>query len=117
MVVHAAGPRVTALPATFAALSDPTRLAAIRLLAEHPLRSSAVAEALSVSRAVASRHLRVLHEVGLVREEPVPGDARGRRYALEQAPLQQVRSFLDEIEAFWTEQLASFKAFAEGEGE
>ncbi|MCB9761646.1 MAG: winged helix-turn-helix transcriptional regulator [Alphaproteobacteria bacterium] len=101
------------LPDTFAALGEPTRLAIVRLLSEQPLRSSEIAEALQVSRAVASRHLRVLDRAGLVTASFSEADARARVYALSRDPLRDVRAFLDELEAFWGDQLAAFQAWAE----
>ena len=101
------------LSATFTALSDPTRLAMVRLLAREARRPSDIAEQLQVSRAVTSRHLRILHRAGVVDSLPLADDARGRIYALSRGKLGEVRGFLDELEAFWTDQLSAFKDDAE----
>ena len=42
--------------------------------------------------------------------------ARARIYRLRPEPFFAFRAWLDQIEAFWGEQLASFKAHAEGKG-
>jgi DNA-binding transcriptional ArsR family regulator len=101
------------LDRTFAALADPTRRAVIALLRSKPLRSSEMADALSTSRPAMSRHLRVLREAGLVEEESPNDDARVRMYQLRREPFSDLRSWLDEVEAFWAGQLAAFKAHAE----
>jgi DNA-binding transcriptional ArsR family regulator len=101
------------LDQTFAALADPTRRAVISLLREKPLRSSEMADALSTSRPAMSRHLRVLRMAGLVEEEGLVDDARVRIYQLCRAPFSELRSWLDEVEAFWADQLSAFKAHAE----
>jgi DNA-binding transcriptional ArsR family regulator len=101
------------LDQTFAALADPTRRAVIALLREKPLRSSEMATALSTSRPAMSRHLRVLRLAGLVEEEGQDDDARVRIYQLRRAPFSELRSWLDEVEAFWADQLSAFKAHAE----
>lgn len=101
------------LDQTFAALADPTRRAVIELLREEPRRSSDMADALSTSRPAMSRHLRVLREAGLVEEESTDEDARVRVYHLRRAPFAELRTWVDEVEAFWGDQLASFKAHAE----
>ena len=55
------------------ALSDPTRLKIVRLLAEttHPICVNAITQQLSVSQSAVSQHLRVLKQAGL---------AEGNRY-------------------------------------
>lgn len=104
------------LDQTFAALADPSRRAVIRLLQERPRRPSEIADALELPRPAMSKHLRVLREAGLVEEEVQRDDARGRLYQLRREPFEAVREWLDEVEAFWTEQLAAFKAHAERKG-
>ncbi len=102
------------LDETFLALGDPARLAVIRLLRKKPRRSSEIAAALSLSRPTTSRHLGVLRKAGLVEETTSEDDARGREYRLRPQPFAHVRSWLDEVEAFWGDQLGSFKAHVEG---
>jgi DNA-binding transcriptional ArsR family regulator len=55
------------------ALSDPTRLKIVKLLAEtnHPICVNAITQQLSVSQSAVSQHLRVLRQAGL---------AEGNRY-------------------------------------
>jgi DNA-binding transcriptional ArsR family regulator len=101
------------LDETFAALADPTRRAMIGLLREQPLRPSAIARALSMSRPATSQHLGVLRKAGLVTETISEQDARVRVYQLRPEPFSDLRAWLDEVEAFWGEQLAGFKAYAE----
>jgi DNA-binding transcriptional ArsR family regulator len=72
-----------------------------------------MAEALSTSRPAMSRHLGVLRRAGLVEEDGLEDDARARVYRLRRPPFSELRSWLDEVEAFWTLQLSAFKAHAE----
>lgn len=95
------------------ALADPARLAAIGLLRRQPLRSSEIARRLSLSRPQMSKHLQVLRRAGLVEERGDDEDARARIYQLRAAPFNELRAWLDEVEAFWTGQLQAFKAHAE----
>jgi len=101
------------LDATFAALSDPTRRAVIDLLRRQPRRAGELAEALAMSPPAMSRHLRVLRESGLVEEERPDDDARVRMLRLRAQPFDDLRDWLDELEQFWTGQLAAFKAHAQ----
>jgi DNA-binding transcriptional ArsR family regulator len=98
---------------TLAALADPTRREVIDLLRRKPRRASDIASALSMSKPAMSRHLRLLRKTGLVTKEELDDDARVRVYRLERQPFAELRSWLDEVEGFWTEQLAAFKARAE----
>lgn len=101
------------LDATFGALSDPTRRAVVDLLRRAPRRAGEIAETLGVSAPALSRHLRVLRESGLVEEERDDGDARVRVLRLRAEPFGQLRAWIDEVERFWSDQLASFAAHAE----
>lgn len=101
------------LDATFAALADPTRRAVIKALLKHPRRAGELAAQVSMSAPALSRHLRVLREAGLVVEESVPEDARVSLYRLDSAAIANARSWLEQVEAHWHEQLQSFKAYAE----
>jgi DNA-binding transcriptional ArsR family regulator len=98
---------------TFAALAEPTRRGVIELLRRKPQRASDIAKALRTSRPAMSRHLRVLRKAGLVREDGLEDDARARIYRLEHAPFEQLRGWLEEVEAFWSDQLDAFRAHAE----
>ena len=104
---------MSGLDATFAALSDPTRRAVVDLLRREPRRAGELAQALAMSPPAMSRHLRVLRESGLVEEERPEGDARVRLLHLRPEAFGELRRWVDEVEQFWSGQLASFKAHAE----
>ncbi len=76
------------------ALADPLRRDILWKLREGPLPAGAIAHAFPVSRPAVSRHLRVLREAGVVRDEAV---GRERVYRLEPAPLVQVAVLLAEL--------------------
>lgn len=101
------------LDSTLVALAEPTRREVIDLLRRGPRRASEIADSLGATRPAMSRHLRVLRKAGLVSEEELPDDARARVYRLERAPFTELRGWVEEVEAFWGDQLAAFKAHAE----
>lgn len=103
----------TSVDGTLAALSDPTRRAVVELLRGQPRRAGELAEALAMNAAALSRHLRVLRENGLIAGDNLDGDARVRLYRLRPEAFVLLRDWLAEIEAFWGEQLQSFKQHAE----
>jgi DNA-binding transcriptional ArsR family regulator len=100
------------LDATFAALADSTRRGVIDLLRKRPRRASDLADALGASKPAMSRHLRVLRDSGLV-EASSENDGRERIYTLRRAQFAQLREWIEDVEAFWTVQLASFKDHVE----
>jgi DNA-binding transcriptional ArsR family regulator len=102
-----------ALSRTFEALADPARLGVVRLLRRKPRRPSEIAEALSLSRPAMSKHLEVLRQAGLVEAELLDDDARARLYRLRPERFSELRDFVDEVEGYWGDQLASFKAHVE----
>lgn len=106
---------MTELDDTLAALADPTRRAVVDLLCEGPRRAGALAEALSLSPPAMSRHLKVLRKARVVEEDRgLEDDARVRVYRLRPEPLEALRSWVDEVSAFWEDQLAAFKQHVEG---
>ena len=77
-----------------AALADPIRRDLLRRLVGGPARVVDLAADYDVSRPAISRHLRMLGDAGLVRATTV---GRERHYALDVAPLAEVRSLIDEL--------------------
>jgi DNA-binding transcriptional ArsR family regulator len=73
------------------AIADPVRREILDMLRDAPRTAGAVAAAFAVSRPAVSRHLRVLREHGLVRDELV---GRERIYRLDPAPLAPVEAWL-----------------------
>jgi DNA-binding transcriptional ArsR family regulator len=98
---------------TLAALADPTRRRVVDLLRAGPLRAGELAEAFQISPPALSRHLRVLRSTGLVSEERIDDDARVRVYHLRRERFLELSRWLAELEASWTEQLASFRTHVE----
>jgi len=98
---------------TLTALADPTRRRVIELLQHGPRRSSELADGAGMSRPAMGRHLKVLRASGLVDVEFGPDDGRARVYALRTDRLVALQAWLDQVQAFWSEQLGSFKAHAE----
>ena len=74
-----------------AAIADPVRRRILELLRDSRLPAGEIAARFDISRPAVSRHLRVLRESGLVRDELV---GRQRFYALDPAPLDGLASWL-----------------------
>ncbi|KFC71002.1 Transcriptional regulator, ArsR family [Devosia sp. LC5] len=76
----------------FIALADPTRCRIVELLRAGPSPVHRLAAEFDISRPAISRHLRVLREAGLIREEK---SGRENHYALQAKRLTPVRKWLD----------------------
>jgi DNA-binding transcriptional ArsR family regulator len=94
----------------FEAIADPTRRAIVAVLAGEPAAVERIAAHFPVSRPAVSKHLRILHEAGVVRRE-----ARGRTnvYTLQPDALAEVKEWVEDI---WRGRLTLLKRLAEGDG-
>jgi DNA-binding transcriptional ArsR family regulator len=104
---------VNDLDETLAALADPTRRKVVDLLRKRPRRAGELAATVQMSPPAMSRHLRVLRATGLVQADPTEQDARVRVYRLRPERFVALQAWLDQVQAFWAEQLVAFKAHAE----
>ncbi len=104
---------VTEVDATLAALADPTRRRIVELLRERPRRAGELASEFAVTGPAVSRHLRILRRSGLVEERGIDADARVRVYQLRPEPLVALRAWVDQVQAFWSDQLDAFREHVE----
>ena len=86
----------------FEALAEPTRRRIVELLADGERGAGEIASHFSTSRPGVSRHLRVLHEHGLVTTRQ---SGTQRLYSLDPAPLEEVDEWLERYRSFWTNRL------------
>ena len=103
----------TLMDRTFAALSDPTRRAIVRRLAEEDnLSVSALAAPFErkMSLPAVSKHLRVLERAGLLEQRK---DGRIRRCHLQPEPLRQAHTWIAFYQKFWSNQLDALADFFE----
>ena len=92
----------------FNAIAEPQRRAILVLLrgGERPVTD--LARDLGMTQPQASKHLRVLREVGLVR---VRGDGRQRLYGLDARGLRPVHAWVGGFERFWNESFDRLDAY------
>jgi DNA-binding transcriptional ArsR family regulator len=106
---------VTDLDTTLTALADPTRRQVVDLLRQAPRPAGELAASVAMSAPAMSRHLRVLRASGLVEVRSDDDDARLRVYRLRREPFTALQAWLDQVQAFWSEQLGAFKAHVEAQ--
>jgi DNA-binding transcriptional ArsR family regulator len=92
----------------FAALGDETRLSVLaRLCDGEPQSIARLTAGTELTRQAVTKHLRVLEGVGVVRS------VRESLFALEPAPIEAARSYLDQVSRQWDDALARLKAHVE----
>ncbi len=94
------------------ALADPIRRQVVDELRLGPRRAGELADAAGMSFPAISRHLRVLRATRLVEVHALDEDARVRVYRLRAEPFVALRAWLDQVEAFWGDQLGAFSEYA-----
>ena len=82
----------------FQAIADPTRRGIIALIALQAMTPNAIAEHFDTSRQAVSKHLRILAECKVVRQEQ-----RGREiyYSLEIEKMREIDEWLEQYRKIW----------------
>ena len=82
----------------FQAIADPTRRAIIALIALQAMTPNAIAEHFDTSRQAVSKHLRILTECELVRQEQ-----KGREiyYSLEIEKMKEIDEWISQYRKIW----------------
>jgi len=82
----------------FQAIADPTRRAIIALIALQAMTPNAIAENFNMTRQAVSKHLRILTECELVKQ-----DQQGREiyYSLEIDKMKEIDNWLEQYRTIW----------------
>ncbi len=82
----------------FQAIADPTRRAIIALIALQAMTPNALAEEFHTSRQAVSKHIRILTECDLVKQEQ-----RGREiyYSLEIEKMKEIDKWIEQFRKIW----------------
>ncbi|MEV1077162.1 metalloregulator ArsR/SmtB family transcription factor [Streptomyces sp. NPDC050211] len=91
------------------AIADPVRREILMMLRRTPLTAGDIAARFAISRPAVSRHLRVLRESGLVRDQQI---GRHRRYSLVRPRLGDLAAWLTQFDtqrADWPQRLAALE--------
>jgi DNA-binding transcriptional ArsR family regulator len=80
----------------FQALSDPTRLKIVALLAGGPLNVTRIVDRVHVAQPAVSRHLRILREVGLIKDKRLGKEVE---YSLQPGRVMEMSVWLEDIGA------------------
>ena len=91
----------------FQAIADPTRRAIITLIAIHALTPNAIAEHFDTSRQAVSKHLRVLTECQLVKQEQT---GREIYYHLNPKSMKEVADFIEPFRQMWEKKFDNLDA-------
>jgi DNA-binding transcriptional ArsR family regulator len=93
---------------TLSALAESNRLKIVELLRDGPLTVGEIADRLGLGQPQASKHLRVLHEAGLVEVQPV---ANRRVYKLRPKPFNELDAWLGSFRRVMEERYDRLEAY------
>lgn len=96
----------------FQAIADPTRRSLLKLLSDREMPVTAISGHFPMSRTAVSKHLRILADAGLVKEQKV---GRETRYRLEPEPLLELKRWLAYYERYWENRLSVLKHYVESD--
>jgi DNA-binding transcriptional ArsR family regulator len=82
----------------FQAIADPTRRAIIALIAVQAMTPNAIAENFNTTRQAVSKHLRILTECELIKQEP---QGREIYYSLEIEKMKEIDQWLEQFRKIW----------------
>jgi DNA-binding transcriptional ArsR family regulator len=82
----------------FQAIADPTRRAIITLIAVHAMTPNAIAENFESSRQAVSKHIKILPECELLKQEQT---GREIYYSLNAKKMKEVSDWLKRFEQLW----------------
>ena len=82
----------------FQAIADPTRRAIIALIALQAMTPNAIADNFNTTRQAVSKHLRILTECELVKQEQ---QGREIYYSLDIAKIKEVDTWLNQFRKIW----------------
>lgn len=86
-------------------LADPTRLAIVEALKAGEVPVGAIVARVGIAQSGVSRHLRILHEAGVVRAR---ADGQRRLYALCPEPFAELDDWIASYRALWSARLDRF---------
>ncbi len=82
----------------FQAIADPTRRAIITLIALHAMTPNAIADNFNTTRQAVSKHLRILTECELVKQEQ---QGREIYYSLQIEKMKEIDKWLNQFRKLW----------------
>lgn len=85
----------------FQAIADPTRRAIVTLIAVHAMTPNALAEHFNTSRQAVSKHIKILTECELVKQEQ---QGREIYYSLEIEKMKEIDKWLNQVRKSWETQ-------------
>jgi DNA-binding transcriptional ArsR family regulator len=98
----------------FQAIADPTRRKLLQLLADQELPVTVISGHFPMSRTAVSKHLRILAEVGLVKDRKI---GREVRYRLDPDPLLELKRWLAYYDRYWDNKLSMLQHYVESSGD
>lgn len=91
----------------FQAIADPTRRAILLLVASQSMTAGAIASNFDTARPTVSKHLQILTECELLRQEP---NGREMLYHLNPQKIKEIADFIEPFRKMWDERFNKLEA-------
>lgn len=91
----------------FQAIADPTRRAILVLVASHSMTAGAIASNFDTSRPTVSKHLHILTECELLKQEQ---NGREIYYHLNPLKMKEIADFIEPFRKFWDDRFNKLEA-------
>ena len=91
----------------FQAIADPTRRAILLLVATQPMSAGTIAANFDTARPTVSKHLQILTECQLLRQEQC---GREVRYQLNPEKMQEIDEFIEPFRKLWDDRFNDLEA-------
>ncbi|MGY6649596.1 ArsR/SmtB family transcription factor [Wenyingzhuangia sp. IMCC45574] len=92
----------------FQAIADPIRREIIQILSENELTVNQIAEQFDVSRPAISKHLKILHECGIITYNPI---GRERLCIIQPQKLVPAFLWIKQYNKLWEDRIDSFENY------
>lgn len=90
----------------FQVIADPSRRQILGMLTENTYHINALAESFDMSRPAVSKHIKILQTAGFISVQKI---GRERHCILSQDGFQEIKSWLDHFDKFWSSRLKNLE--------
>ena len=91
----------------FQVIADPSRRQMLMMLSKDSMTINSIAENFDMSRPAVSKHVKILYNAGFI---SITGIGRERHCILKQDGFNELQSFLNYFDKFWTNKLSKLQS-------
>ena len=91
----------------FQVIADPSRRQMLMMLSKNSMTINSIAENFDISRPAVSKHVKILYNAGFI---SITGIGRERHCILKQDGFNELQSFINYFDKFWTNKLSKLQS-------